>query len=76
MFAEMVGLLCGGCVCGEGKYNFDFTLHKIILNSAKMGHVTLYHEIFEGKGGKAGTFKTCDFFFTSVFYLFKITYYS
>lgn len=37
----MVGLLCGGCVCGEGKDNFDFTWHKIIFNSAKMAHVTL-----------------------------------
>lgn len=37
----MVGLLCVGCVCGEEKYNFGFTLHKIIFNSAKMAHVTL-----------------------------------
>lgn len=52
----MVGLPCGSFVCGEGKYNFDFTLYKI-LNSAKTAYVTLYHEIFEGNGGKLALFK-------------------
>lgn len=37
----MGGFLFVGCVCGEGKYNFAFTLHKVISNSAKMAHVTL-----------------------------------
>lgn len=68
----MVGLLCGGCGCGEGKYNFGFTLHKIILNSAKMAHVTLcIMKSLKERGGKAGTFKTFVIvFFISVFSIY------